>query len=139
MWFEITCQSITNTTKQDCQFLIHNFCHFAKVFCTNLKQKSWASTNDKFCRHLWYDFQSSLESKCSGKWLLQIQILGLSTFNEKGCSNKNCAYFHPNACRDSLKTKTCPRSECRFYHLTGTKRGTRNTEYPKSQNFSVSH
>ena len=54
------------------------------------------------------------------KTLLSYLSFGLSTFNEKGCSNKNCAYFHPNACRDSLKTNTCPRSECRFYHLTGS-------------------
>ena len=30
-------------------------------------------------------------------------------------------FFHPNECKDSLKSKTCERDECRFYHLKGTK------------------
>jgi hypothetical protein len=29
--------------------------------------------------------------------------------------------FHPNAGRDSLKTKSCSKKDCRFYHLKGTK------------------
>ena len=40
---------------------------------------------------------------------------GLIRFNEKGCSGK-CEFFHPNGCRDSLRTKKCERSDCRFFH-----------------------
>ena len=45
---------------------------------------------------------------------------GLRRNNDKGCDTK-CESFHPNACRDSLKTRTCERSDCRFFHLKGTK------------------
>ena len=45
---------------------------------------------------------------------------GLKKNSEKGCDG-NCDLFHPNVCRDSLKTKSCSRSVCRFFHLEGTK------------------
>ncbi len=41
--------------------------------------------------------------------------------SEKGCDSTSCGQFHPNACRDSLKSRTCQREECRFFHLKGTK------------------
>jgi hypothetical protein len=54
-------------------------------------------------------------------------------------------FFHPNACRSSLKDRTCTYKECRFYHLPGTKNsiytkptGPRNsarknqTQFPKT-------
>ena len=44
----------------------------------------------------------------------------LST-SKKGCDGK-CNAFHPNACRRSLKDKTCSFPDCRFFHLKGTKR-----------------
>ena len=47
---------------------------------------------------------------------------GLKALNEKGCAD-GCKAYHPNACRDSLKNKTCWRKDCRFYHLKGTKMG----------------
>ena len=40
----------------------------------------------------------------------KFRAFGLKTHNEKGCET-NCSYFHPNACRDSLKTKTCKVSD----------------------------
>ena len=33
----------------------------------------------------------------------------------------NCKFLPPNGCRDSLKSKTCSRKDCHFFHLTGTK------------------
>ncbi len=45
---------------------------------------------------------------------------GLKKNNEKGCVT-SCNEFHPNTCRDSLKTKTCSRPDCRFFHLKDTK------------------
>ena len=38
----------------------------------------------------------------------------------KGCDEK-CGFFHPNACRNSIKDRTCSFTACRFYHLKGTK------------------
>ena len=38
----------------------------------------------------------------------------------KGCSG-DCGFLHPNVCRNSLKDKTCPYQDCRFFHLKGTK------------------
>ena len=60
----------------------------------------------------------------------KFRAFGLKTHNEKGCET-NCSYFHPNACRDSLKTKTCPREECRFYHLKGTKTVSQGKSQPQ--------
>ncbi len=61
----------------------------------------------------------------------------LST-DKKGCDGK-CDAFHPNACRQSLKDKTCSFPECRFYHLKGTKhKGTpssQNTNNSSNQNW----
>ena len=45
---------------------------------------------------------------------------GISKHNQHGCDGK-CGLLHLNACRESLKTKECSRSECKFYHLKGTK------------------
>ena len=41
--------------------------------------------------------------------------------NKNGCDGK-CDDFHPNACRSSLRNKTCSFFECRFFHLKGTKK-----------------
>ena len=38
--------------------------------------------------------------------------------NPTGCDNK-FNKFHPNVCRDSLRSKECPRENCRFLHLKG--------------------
>ena len=51
--------------------------------------------------------------------------------NNKGCPS-NCGFFHPNACRSSLKNKTCTYKECKFYHLIDTKIIQR--KYEKTQN-----
>ncbi len=45
---------------------------------------------------------------------------GLKKYNAKGCDGK-CEFLHPNTCRDSLKNRSCPRQDCRFFHLKGTK------------------
>ena len=45
---------------------------------------------------------------------------GSKSSNSNGCDGK-CEAFHPNACRNSLRNKTCSFQDCRFYHLKGTK------------------
>ncbi len=50
---------------------------------------------------------------------------GSKSTDQKGCDGK-CNAFHPNACRSSLKDKTCTFNECRFFHLKGTRRLTIN-------------
>ena len=50
---------------------------------------------------------------------------GSKSTDKKGCDGK-CSAFHPNACRSSLKDRTCSFNECRFFHLKGTKRPTPN-------------
>ena len=45
---------------------------------------------------------------------------GEITKDPKGCDGK-CGDFHPNGCRQSLKTKTCTYKDCRFFHIKGTK------------------
>ena len=46
---------------------------------------------------------------------------GLAKFNKSGCS-ENCEFYHPKACFDSMKTKSCKRPDCKFFHTIGTKR-----------------
>ena len=67
------------------------------------------------------------------KICFKFQSFGLKSNHEKGCEKTNCSYFHPNACRDSLKTRTCPREDCRFFHLKGTK-NVPNQPYSLSSN-----
>ena len=57
---------------------------------------------------------------------------GSLSSDPKGCNGK-CNAFHPNACRSSLKNKTCSWDECRFYHLKGTKRTSRDSNQNTSQ------
>ena len=45
---------------------------------------------------------------------------GLIRHNPGGCDG-NCGKLHPNACRESLRNKECSRTECRFFHIKGTK------------------
>ena len=41
-----------------------------------------------------------------------------------GCKKgKNCKYYHPHMCRESLNSKTCSRSFCKYYHVNGTVKG----------------
>ena len=40
-------------------------------------------------------------------------------WNPTGCDG-NCNKFHPNVCKDSLRSKECPRENCHFFHLKGT-------------------
>ena len=43
--------------------------------------------------------------------------------SEKGCKKGNkCDMFHPKMCRESLNTGTCTFENCRFYHVSGTKK-----------------
>ena len=50
----------------------------------------------------------------------KFRLYGSRSTNSKGCDGK-CNALHPNACRSSLLNKTCSFSECRFFHLKGTR------------------
>ena len=62
---------------------------------------------------------------------------GLLKQNRNGCNGK-CGKLHPNACRDSLKTRECGREKCCFYHpVPGTKNpSTKNTFQNQAQNLN---
>ncbi len=47
---------------------------------------------------------------------------GLKKFNRTSGCSEDCEYYHPMACFESMKTKTCKRGDCKFYHITGTKK-----------------
>jgi hypothetical protein len=47
---------------------------------------------------------------------------GLKKFNKTSGCGEDCEYYHPMACFESMKTKTCKRGDCKFYHITGTKK-----------------
>ena len=55
------------------------------------------------------------------KICLKFKKSGLKKFNKNGCEME-CTNFHPKACFESMKTKTCQRMDCKFYHLSGTKK-----------------
>ena len=43
--------------------------------------------------------------------------------SEKGCKMGNkCEFFHPKMCNQSLNKRECKFENCRFYHVSGTKR-----------------
>ena len=48
---------------------------------------------------------------------------GLQKFNKNknGCT-ENCELYHPRACFEAMKTKTCKRIDCKFFHITETKK-----------------
>ena len=73
------------------------------------------------------------------KICFKFRSFGIKEHNEKGCDDENCSFLHPNACRDSLKTKTCTRQDCRFYHLKGTKIISKNIKQNSSQIYNASH
>ena len=58
---------------------------------------------------------------------------GSTSNDSEGCDGK-CNAFHPNACRRSLKDKTCSFPDCRFFHLKGTRRNP-NPNGSSSQNW----
>ena len=47
---------------------------------------------------------------------------GLKKFNKNNGCTEECEFYHPMACFESMKSKTCKRSECKFYHINGTKK-----------------
>lgn len=47
---------------------------------------------------------------------------GLKKFNKAAGCNEECEFYHPMACFESMKTKTCKRTDCKFYHILGTKK-----------------
>ena len=75
------------------------------------------------------------------KWLNN----GNNKEHPKGClEGKNCEYYHPRLCRDSLKTRTCQdisdREKCkRGYHLKNTTKLAKNNQKnaPISRNEDV--
>ena len=66
---------------------------------------------------------------------------GSKSNDSNGCDGK-CKAFHPNACRNSLRNRTCSFKECRFYHLKGTKflnKGNNQTQnQPSNKNWRSS-
>ena len=46
---------------------------------------------------------------------------GLKKFNKSGCE-ESCTNYHPKACFEAMKSKTCNRQGCKFYHISGTKK-----------------
>ena len=64
----------------------------------------------------------------------KFRLLGSKSTNSKGCDGK-CDRFHPNACRSSLLNKTCSFSECRFFHLKGTRLSNPNQSEPDGRDW----
>jgi hypothetical protein len=55
------------------------------------------------------------------KICIKFKKFGLKKFNKSGCE-ENCENFHPKACFEAMKTKTCKRINCKFFHISGTKK-----------------
>ena len=54
--------------------------------------------------------------------------------DQKGCDGK-CEAFHPNVCHSSARDRTCTWTECRFFHLKGTKLLNRGQQGPSNSNW----
>ena len=59
---------------------------------------------------------------------------GDKTKDPKGCDGK-CGAFHPNVCHSSARDRTCTWTECRFFHLKGTKLLNRGQQGPSNSNW----
>ena len=55
------------------------------------------------------------------KICIKFKKFGLKKFYKNGC-NKSCENYHPKACFEAMKTKNCKRSDCKFVHVSGTKK-----------------
>ena len=55
------------------------------------------------------------------KFCQKFKNFGLKKFNTKGC-DESCDKYHPRGCFESMKSKTCHRNECKFFHVSGTKK-----------------
>ena len=62
------------------------------------------------------DCQSSHPKKCQ-----KFSNFGHFAIDDEGCETQKCDLFHPKLCRNSIKSKECPFSKCRFQHLEGTR------------------
>ena len=64
---------------------------------------------------------------------------GLKKFNKNGCE-ESCVDYHPKACFEAMKSKTCKRPDCKFFHVSGTKKSEAVTSnqvpVPTSNSFS---
>ena len=47
---------------------------------------------------------------------------GLKKFNKSNGCSEDCDQYHPMACFELMKTKSCKRPECKFYHINCTKK-----------------
>ena len=56
------------------------------------------------------------------KTCLKFKKFGLAKFNKNNGCSENCEHYHPKACFESMKTKTCKRIDCKFFHIIGTKK-----------------
>ena len=55
------------------------------------------------------------------KFCLNFKKFGMKKFNPKGCED-SCTNYHPKGCFESMRSKTCKREDCNFFHTTGTKK-----------------
>ena len=70
----------------------------------------------------------------SRKWVCSDPQVESKEGNNKGC-NEKWGFFHPNACRNSMKDRSWSYQDCRFYHLKGTVTTTRKVT--KKQNSQI--
>ena len=57
-----------------------------------------------------------------------------------GCKQgKDCPYYHPHMCRESLRSKTCSREYCKYYHVQGTVKSGENEEYQQYEENSQAY
>ena len=94
------------------KFNTENVCHF---FATNKCKfgKDCIKSHPKLCN--------------------KFKRFGLVKFNKNGCT-EDCEFYHPKACFESMKTKTCKRHDCKFFHITGTKKEETNAGIPGNNN-----
>ena len=59
--------------------------------------------------------------KAHPKMCPKFKKFGLKKFNKSGCE-ESCVNYHPKACFEAMKSKTCSRTGCKFYHVSGTKK-----------------
>ena len=71
----------------------------------------------------WFKFKFGNDCRrAHPKICMKFKKFGLVKFNNKNGCTEDCESYHPKACFESMKTKMCKRADCKFFHLSGTKR-----------------
>ena len=106
---------------------------------SNMKKTNSQSKNKELCR-FYARGQCTRKQECRFNHpsiCKKFRKFGSISTDKSGCDGK-CDALHPNACRNSVRDRTCSWQDCKFFHLKGTRRINRNTNGPQNNQQNTS-